>query len=169
MSFSGGIASQAEQLEAIAARIGQPAVEIYFRSSTSVDDKGKTISRTGPEAADIARAQVELGRDPWFLGRTEKSGLQKILQRLVKGIVSGAVAGPDETAGTLEQVGRFFVDLYRRHIEKGRSRGGRRMTPNSPAYRDYKRRAFDGTKILVRTGMLRDAVSYRVKTGANRT
>ena len=170
MSFEGGIGSLADKMDDIRNRIGEPVVEIYFKSSTAVDEAtGNTVSRTGPEAADIARKQIELGRDPWFLGRTEKSGLQKILQRLVKGIVSGAVGGPDETVGTLEQVGRFFVDLFRRHIEKGRSRGGKRMTPNAAGYRDWKRRTFDGAKILVRTGMLRDAVSYRVKTGANRT
>ena len=165
VAFSGGISAAADQIEEIERRIGKPIVEVYFKFASSTDAKGKSVSRSGVEAVEIANEQIELGRDPWFLGRTECRGLTKICKRVVGEIVAGRMTSASGTSGTLEQVGKFFVDLYKRHIEKGRSAGGRRMTPNDPKRRAWKRKAFPGAKVLVQTGMLRDALAYRVKVG----
>jgi len=145
-----------EQSERIAREMGSIHIDVYLGSSSGQGG----VSRSGVENKEIADKQIEEGRDPWFLGRTQKAAAKKILDNAIKEIVRGGTSS--KLAGALDQLGKYLVFAFRENIDKARSRGGKRMRGNNPTYRKLKIERFGSTSPLRESGALRASIMWRV-------
>ena len=128
---------------------GKPRVEAYI---------GAAGGRSAAENADIVEEHARKGRDPWHLDDRQAKDLQRYAIGVCDAIVGdrfGAIAG------RLTDLGRFMLKSFDKHFEHSESANGR-MTPNTAAYAERKRRAGDDPRPMIRKGHLRRSVKIRV-------
>ena len=141
-----------EKLRALATKVdAAPNIaEVFFTGG----------DRTPREQMVIAMVQRSKKRDPWFLSTIQRKNIKRMMDRTVKAMAAGQTIDPSIA---LRQVARFIAAVFVDNINKGRSRGGVALAPDTPGVAKRKMAKLGHSKPLIDTGSLRDSISSRIK------
>lgn len=132
-----------------------------MRIASSGDKYGP---RSGSQNAEIAAAQIRMGRNPWLISKKERG---EVLSRAMFHLRKFDKTGKAQFIKYgLGEIATAYIKLCMRHITQQRS-GNVPFRELTKSYAKQKKRDFGFTKpILVATGQLKQSLGYRVRVGA---